>query len=261
MEMLLKEKNAIIYGAGGAIGGAVARAFAREGARVFLTGLTRPPIDDLTKEIAAAGGIAEAALVDALDAEAIEKHADAVVKKVGSIDISINVISVPHKHGAALVDLSVEEFEQPIAGFARTHFLTATTAARHMISKNSGVILMMTAPPGRMPSTLTGAFASACAMIESFSRNLAAEVGLHSVRVACLRSSGSPEALHDVFALHAEAEGKTPEQFQADLEKGALLGRLTRLTEVANVAAFMASDWASSMTGTTANISCGSTVD
>jgi 3-oxoacyl-[acyl-carrier protein] reductase len=184
-----------------------------------------------------------------------------VIKNVGSVDISINVISVPHKHGAALVDLSVEEFEQPIAGFARTHFLTATTAARHMVSRKSGVILMMTAPPGRMPSTLTGAFASACAMIESFSRTLAAEVGPHSVRVACLRSSGSPEALHDVFALHAKGEGKSPERFQADLEKGALLGRLTRLTAVANVAAFMASDWASSMTGTSVNLSCGSAVD
>jgi 3-oxoacyl-[acyl-carrier protein] reductase len=263
MEMLLEDKNAVIYGSGGAIGGAVARAFAREGAKVFLTGLAKPPIDDLAKEIKAAGGVAEAALVDALDAEAIESHASDVVEKAGSIDISLNLISIPHVHGRPLVELSVEEFTQPIAGFSRTQFLTATTAARHMASKKGGVILMMTAPPGRMASTLTGAFASACALIESFSRSLAAEVGSNGVRVVCLRSTGSPEAptVREVFDLHAKAEGKTPEEFQAAMAKGAALGRLTKLTEVANVAAFIASDLASPMTATTANISCGSAVD
>ncbi len=72
--MLLHNKNAVIYGAGGPVGGAVAGAFAREGAKVFLTGDTSPPIDALAKEIIEAGGLAEAAQVDALDAQAVEKH-------------------------------------------------------------------------------------------------------------------------------------------------------------------------------------------
>ena len=261
--MLLTNKNAVIYGAGGAIGGAVARAFAREGAKVFLAGDTRPPIDALAMEIAKTGGVAEAAQVDALDGQAVEQHANSIIEKAGSIDVSFNLISIPHVHGKPYIDLSLEEFAQPIGAFATTHFLTATAAARHMVPAKSGVILVMTTPAGRTASTFSGAFGPVCALIESFAKGLAAELGPHGVRVVCLRSSGSPEApgVLEAMKSHARAEGKPLERFQADLAKGALLGRLTKLTEVADVAAFLASDRASAMTGTSANVSCGIGVD
>lgn len=94
--MLLQNKRAVIYGAGGAIGGAVARVFAREGARVFLAGRTRARLDAVAADIAAAGGKAETAQVDALDQRAVEKHADAVAAKTGGIDIFVHAISVMH---------------------------------------------------------------------------------------------------------------------------------------------------------------------
>ena len=65
--MLLEGKNAVIYGGGGAIGGAAARAFAREGARVFLAGRTRASLDKVAADIRDAGGTAETAQVDATD--------------------------------------------------------------------------------------------------------------------------------------------------------------------------------------------------
>src|SRR5436189_1370052 len=74
--MLLDKKTAVIYAAAGAIGGAVARGFAREGARVFLTGRDLARVDAVAKEIADAGGGAETAQVDALDAQAVEEHLD-----------------------------------------------------------------------------------------------------------------------------------------------------------------------------------------
>src|SRR5256712_9324483 len=92
-EMLLKNKNAVIYGAGGAIGGAVARAFAREGAKVFLGGRTVARLDAVAEEIRSRGGMAESAQVDALDERAVDEHADGVAAKAGSIDISFNLIS------------------------------------------------------------------------------------------------------------------------------------------------------------------------
>jgi NADP-dependent 3-hydroxy acid dehydrogenase YdfG len=70
--MLLQDKVAVIYGAGGAIGSAVARAFAGEGARLFLTGRQRAPVEAVAKDIVAAGGSAEAAEVDALDEQAVD---------------------------------------------------------------------------------------------------------------------------------------------------------------------------------------------
>src|SRR6266496_5476312 len=103
--MLLESKNAVIYGAGGAIGSTVALAFAREGAKVFLAGRTVAKLETVAKKISDAGGMAETAEVDALDEKAIEKHAHEVTQKAGSIDISFNVISIPHVQGTPLVDL------------------------------------------------------------------------------------------------------------------------------------------------------------
>ena len=92
MHTLLDNKTAVIYGAGGAIGGAVARAFAREGARVFLTGRDVAKVDAVADEIIGAGGAAETAQVDALDENAVDEHLAAVVERAGSVDISLNAI-------------------------------------------------------------------------------------------------------------------------------------------------------------------------
>src|SRR5580698_5283330 len=125
--MLLKNKNAVIYGAGGAIGGAVAKAIAMAGARVFLTGRKKKPLETLVKEIVKSGGHAEMALVDALDEQAINKHLDSIVEQAGPIDISFNAIGIPHTgiQGIPMVDLSVENYMHPIQTYAKANFLTA----------------------------------------------------------------------------------------------------------------------------------------
>ena len=156
--MLLENKNAVIYGAGGSVGGAVARAFAREGACVFLTGRNLEAIKTLEKEISAAGGTAETAQVDALDEEAVASHLDIVVDKAGKIDISFNAIGIPQQgmQGIPFTELSVESFALPITTYARSHFVTGRAAARHMIGQRSGVVLMHTPEPG--PSGFTAAW-------------------------------------------------------------------------------------------------------
>src|SRR5580692_12714951 len=93
--MILKNKVAVIYGAGGAIGGAVARAFASEGASVFLTGRKLANTAAVAKDIVVVGGRAEAAEVDALDEQAIDKHLQSVIVKAARIDISFNAVGIP----------------------------------------------------------------------------------------------------------------------------------------------------------------------
>jgi NAD(P)-dependent dehydrogenase (short-subunit alcohol dehydrogenase family) len=114
--MILQTKNAVIYGAGGGIGGAVARAFAREGARVFLTGRLRASVEAVAKEIISAGGFAEAAEVDALDEHAIAKHLQPVIDEAGRVDISFNAVGIPNAKivGVPLVDLDLEQFSIPL---------------------------------------------------------------------------------------------------------------------------------------------------
>ncbi len=116
--MLLKGKNVVIYGAGGAIGSAAALAFAREGAKVFLTGNTMAKIETAAREISATGGISETAQVDALDEQAVEQqHAGEVAKTAGGIDVSFNLIAVPNIQGTAIVDMRVEDFAVPVMNY------------------------------------------------------------------------------------------------------------------------------------------------
>jgi 3-oxoacyl-[acyl-carrier protein] reductase len=259
--MLLEKKNAVIYGAGGAVGGAVARAFAREGARVFLTGRTRAPLDVVARDIAQAGGVAETAQLDALDQQAVERHLADVVARAGSIAISFNAISIGYQLGQFLTEMSLEAFTLPIADAMRTQFVTTTAAARHMIQQRAGVILAISATPARQPIPQTGNFGVSCAAIESLCRQLAGELGPHGIRVMCLRSAGSAEVLQELFAELGTQLGISAAAYEARAAEQTLLKRLPKLVEFANAAALMASDYASAMTGAVANVTCGATVE
>lgn len=136
--MLLGHRNAVIYGGGGAVGSAVARAFAREGASVFLAGRTLARVEAVAGEIGAAGGVAEAARVDAHDEPAVERHLDAVADRAGGIDVLFNAIGMEDIQGTALVDMRVEDFMHPVLVATRTQFHTARAAARHMVERGSG---------------------------------------------------------------------------------------------------------------------------
>jgi NAD(P)-dependent dehydrogenase (short-subunit alcohol dehydrogenase family) len=262
--MLLERKTAVIYGAGGAIGGAVARAFAREGARLFLTGRHVAKLDAVVTEIVAAGGVAETAQVDALDEKAVEEHLNTVVERAGGVDISFNAIGPgPTRDRIPLTELAGEAFARTIAFYTSSNFITATAAARRMSGRGSGVIVTLTAVPGRMPARLIGGQAPAWAAVEALSRSLALEVGPAGVRVVCLRCHAIPETplIEANFATAARVADVTPLEFQAILEQSTLLKRLPTLAEVADTAAFVASDRAGAMTATVVNLSAGSIAD
>lgn len=247
--MLLAKRSAVVYGAAGAVGGAVARAFAREGAHVFLAGRTLATLGPVAEEIRGSGGLADAAEVDALDESAVENHLDAVIRQAGVLDVSFNAIRVDEVQGTPLMEMSLEDFSLPILSYPRTQFLTARAAGRHMSRARSGVILTLSTSAAQMPGTLLGGFGVACAAVEALSRNLAGELGPHGVRVVCLRPDRLPETAPDPAAA---AAGRLP---------ATLLGRLPTLSDVANTAVFVASDHAAAMTSTVVNLTCGSTPD
>ncbi len=263
MGTLLSNKHAVIYGASGGIGSAVARAFAHEGATVFLTGRNLKKVEAVADEIRAAGGKAEAAHVDALDEAAIEKHLSDVEASAGSVDISFNAVGIPGAVEAVpLVKLDVEQFSLPIMAYTTSYFLTARLAARHMIPKKSGVIMTVTALPARIGTRLDGGYGPAQAAKEALTRDLSAELAPQGIRVVGLRPQGMPETtwLKEAVAAKA-ATGLTWEQFQAFLANITHTRRGMKVEELANMAVFMASDQASGMTGTTVNLTMGSLDD
>ena len=259
--MMLKDKVAVVYGAGGGIGGAVARAFASEGAQVFLTGRNLPPVEAVAKDITAAGGSAEAAEVDALNEQAVDEHLQSVVNTAGRIDISFHAVGIPNAGivGVPLVELDVEQFALPITTQARSYFLTARLAGRRMVPNRSGVIMTVTALHSREGIPLVGGYGPAQAAKEALTRDLSAELAPHGIRVVGLRPQAMPETrtIRDGFEPRAKATGMTWEQFQEMLASRTHPRRLMTLEEMANTAVFMASDKASGITGTTVNLTMG----
>lgn len=250
--MLLENKVAVVYGAGGPIGGAVASAFAREGARVFLAGRTEPKLANIAANIRSSGGTADTAVVDALDEKAVDRYVDAVVEQAGFIDISFNLISLGVVH-KPLIDISVEDFLQPITIAMRSHFLTARAAARHMITRGSGGVILAFGGSGPQTVPALGGFKIALDAIEGLRRQWACELGKHGIRVVTLKTGGVPET------LPAGSPGRA--HIVAGIEQAALLKRAATLADVGNVAAFAASDQANTITAADINISCGAIVD
>ena len=248
--MLLENKNAIVYGAAGAIGAAVARAFARDGARVFLAGRTLATLEEVAADIRAHGGMAEAAPVDAMDKAAVDAHADRVVATAGSIDVSFNAVAVSVVQGVALTEISVEDFMAPITGLCRTNFLTATAAARHMAAQGAGVIVTLTASSAKETRHEMGGFSLANAGVEALTRGLAGEIGRRGVRVVGLRANFTPETYPGVTVDNL-----------APLLRDTLLGRLPLLSELAATAVYLASDGAGAITGAMVNLTCGAIID
>ena len=253
MEPLLIGKNAVVYGGGGAVGGAAARAFAREGARVFLAGRTAGPLEEVAADIRAAGGTAETALLDATNERAVNRHADDVAAAAGSLDISLNVIQHGDVQGTPMAQMAVADYLRPVATAVQTFFLAAQAAARHMMQQGSGVILAFGGSGDPVPGLYLGGLQTAFEAMEAMRRQLACELGPSGIRVLTLRSSGIPESLPE----NMEGAGEIADA----ITKSTMLGRAATLEDVGYAAAFAASDRAASMTAATLNISAGALID
>lgn len=248
---LLQGKTALIYGAGGAIGGAVSRSFAAEGATVYLAGRTESRLEKVARDIRDDGGRAETAVVDALDEEQVDAFVDAAAKKSKRIDISFNAISFGDIQ-QPLMEIDVNDFTQPITLATRTHFLTTRAAAGHMLKQKSGVVLMF---GGSGPQTVAGlgGFKVALDAMEGLRRQWALELGRYGVRVVTMVSGGIIET------IPWQVEGR--EEIVVEIAKAAHLNRTATLADVGNVASFIASDKAGAITDATINLSSGAIVD
>jgi NAD(P)-dependent dehydrogenase (short-subunit alcohol dehydrogenase family) len=255
--MLLQNKNAVIYGAGGSLGSAVARALAASGARVFLTARDEKKIRHIADEIIAGGGRADVSIVDAVDSQAVNTHIKSLVEIAGNVDISFNAIGWKDTQDIPLVEMTPDDFMRPINIAMQTQFITATAAARVMKNQRSGVILSLTATPGGIGYPNVGGFGPACCAVESFSRNLASEVGAYGVRAVNIRSGGSPDS--KVFKDAIEAGGEGIDAALSRLKSDTMLKQLPLMQDIANAAVFLASDMAGKITGVTIDVTAGTT--
>ena len=268
MSGLLANKIALVYGGGGAIGGASARVFAREGARVFLAGRTQAKLDGrrARHRVRWAAWSTPPSSMSSTNARSTRMPTQSPRPPAASTSCSMPSALLTSR-AKPFAETSLAEFEEPITATARAQFIAAQAVARHMVTRKRGVILTLTTPGGRIAGKgflSNGVFSAAT---EAFSRLLAAELGGSGIRVVCLR----PDALLDAVALSGSREVfegvsrrvgiPVHEMLEEHGRTKTLLGRGPHLAEVAEFAAFAASDRAGAMTGAVANLTCGSMTD
>lgn len=259
----LDNKVAVLYGDGTTVS-AIAKAFAREGAMVFLTGRTRDKLKSIADSVLSGGGTIETHLLDALDEKAVEEHMGGIIKKAGRVDISYNAIGIPQTgiQGIPLTELSLESFSLPLTTYSQSHFITAKAATKRMMKQGHGIVIAHTPTPGRISQPFAGAMPLTWAAIEALCRSLSVEYGQYGVRAVYLHTTALPETplIDEVYGLHGKSNGITYEQFQSVMEARTHRRRLTTLDELTSAAIFVASDEGSAITGTILNLTAGMVV-
>lgn len=261
--MLLRDRTAIVYGGSGAVGGAVARAFAREGARVVLAARGRDGLEAVAEEIRRTGGKAEVAPVDATDRDAVEAHLAGIVDRAGPVKAMFNASGWEDTQGELLTEMSFQRYIGCIDIALKNWFVTGTAMARHMAANGGGVIVGIVANAGTQPYSHTGGFSVACAAVQHYLRQLAIENGPHGVRVCWVRSPGSPDApgVREAWQLRANETGMSFDEVATLFGKDTPLRKVTALAQVADAAVLLSSDLAAGMTATVANATAGAQMD
>jgi 3-oxoacyl-[acyl-carrier protein] reductase len=245
--MLLEDKVAVVYGATGAVGSAVATAFAREGADLYLAGRTEQTLEQVAASVRELGRRANVAPVDALDRDDVKQHAEAIVAAEGRIDICFNAISNDDIQGTLLDEMPIEDVLQPVVKALTGQFTIATTVGHHMADAGRGVIMCMAG--GREAIPRLGGSHVVWAALAGLCRQLAADLGPHGVRVSWLLSPGSPSD-------DREQAGQLDESTEGLLPKHRPL-----YSEVGQAAAFIASDGARTITAAEINLTGGAVID
>jgi len=262
---ILQEKRAIVFGAGGSVGAAVAKALAAEGAEVFLAGRTKSNVEAVSNEIATGGGRARATAVDAVDHAAVDEYVDGIAAG-GSIDVVFNAIgplATEYGNGKNAVDLTIEEFMVPLTTIVKSQFITARAAARHMVKQHSGVIIFLTGSPARGHVEGATAIGTAFGAIETFMENLAVEISPAGVRSVCLRTTANTDSrtIQQTMDVLAGMMNVTKDEMIARIAGLNFLKVPASVSDTAKAVAFLASDRARLMTGTVVNSTAGAALD
>jgi 3-oxoacyl-[acyl-carrier protein] reductase len=257
VEARLQDKVAVVFGAGGEVGAAVATEFALRGARLHLSSRTKPHVKPV--------GSAAVAELDALDEQAVHQYLDEVVATEGRIDVVFNAMgpqATDYGNATSTMTLPVEKFLLPISTIVASQFITARSAARHLLKQRSGVVVFLSATPSRGAAN-TSAIGAAYGALEAMTRSLAVDFGSRGVRVVCVRSMGMAETrtMRQTYELGGRTMQVPAEKVAEAVTARALLGHSPSLVDTARLVSFLASDEAASITGAIVNSSAGQVLD
>ncbi|MDR3468576.1 MAG: SDR family NAD(P)-dependent oxidoreductase [Xanthobacteraceae bacterium] len=239
--MRLKNKVAIITGAGTGIGEAIAHKFAREGARLVLSGLPADPVPDVADAITKAGGRAAIHLGDVAEDSQAQACVALAIHTFGSLDILVSNAGI-FIANAATEDYRIEDFDRTVRNNIRTAFLMTKFALPHL-QTSRGNIIFTGSEAGLNGSPRFTPYGGSKGFLHAFMKGVALEQAPHGVRANCV----CPGAIDTAWTRGADSPIDPAEQ--AGIDAMVPLGRRGTPEEIANIFAFLASDEASYVTG------------
>lgn len=253
----LEGRTAVVYGAGGWVGGAVARAYAESGARVFLAGRSRAALDELLAGPLRDRGLS-AQVLDVHDAAAVAGHLREVVRETGRLDLVFNAVTYGDVQGRSLLDLDPETLvdRMRMTTTAQHHVIRA--AAGHMVERGEGLISTITGHGPPWPGL--GTTALSWGLVEAMLRQWAADLGPHGVRVAWLRTGGFLESTtgnRDYGSSYA-GDAEVAEVVE-QIREATMLGVIPSIAEAGRAAVYLAT--APHVTATAINLTAGAMAD
>ncbi len=252
---LLENKNALVFGAKGALGKQVAHAFKMSGANIYLSDIK---VDDIESS-----DLGEIRKVDTLDEDEVNRYFSWFDRENISVDIVINLSAsnpAAYNHGKPAIDVSLDQFLIPLKTTTANQFVTAKAAFPLMSKQKKGVIIFITSTLAKVGSPWSPALTASHAATEGLVKSLASEWGSEGVRVIGVRSEAMPDSptIDYTFTTMGANMGMNRDEMQGFIEQQkTALKRLPSTHETAKVIVLAASDLAGYMTGTMINHSGG----
>jgi len=203
--MELNDTVAVITGAAGAIGGAAARLFAREGATVVLADLRKEEVERVASEIQAQGGKAAARALDVSDEQAIIGFIGSTVQEFGGLDILVNNAAISRT--TPIIDITAADWDRVLAVNLRSVFLLSREAFRHMQTRRSGKIINMSSASAKIGGLVVGAhYAASKAGVISFTKSLALQAAPFGINVNAVCPGPTRTPMTDEWGEKANRE-------------------------------------------------------
>jgi NAD(P)-dependent dehydrogenase (short-subunit alcohol dehydrogenase family) len=249
--MRLKDKIAVVTGAGAGIGKAIAREFVKEGAKVALADLNQEKLATVEKELTALGGTVASIRADVGYQKDVQALFESVMKRFGGLDIMVNNAAVIHQ--AKVVDTTEEDWDRLLRNNLKSVFLCCREAARIMIrQERGGKIINLSSIHAVLSEPQASAYTAAKGGVEAFSRTLATEVAPHRINVNCIE----PGATYTELTIPMYTE-----QVKKALYQRIPLKEIAQPEWIARGAVFLASDDSRYMTGSVLTLDGGYIMD
>lgn len=258
--MVLRDQSAIVTGAGGGIGRAIALELARAGAVVMATDIKQEELNKTLEAVRHEGFRIEGVVANLADAAQTAGLVQKSIEQFGKLDILVNCAGIVNT--TPLVDLREEDWDRVMAVNLRAVFVASKYAAREMIKRRAGKIINISSTAGKIGAPGQGAYCASKSGVISLTQVLAIELGPYGITAnAVCPSNTETDMMRAVLTFRAQSRGLTYDELTKGILDKTPLGRFAQPEDIAQMVLFLASPAAAYVTGQAINVCGGRTAN